>query len=169
MWHPRRLTALLASMACYRDSFTFFILWRGALQCVSWVPTEEPTNLLQGRNELFIPCLKWMQLVLFETMIPIYTAPTPQKISVLIFTAVTISDLRYTLNLRSLLVSTHFRIRNYILSPYRSIHEFVFDRQILRNLFEDSTSKPGIDKNTLSSACFFSNVGYYTQWMWGIS
>jgi hypothetical protein len=24
MWEPRRLTTLLAFMACYRDSFTFF-------------------------------------------------------------------------------------------------------------------------------------------------
>jgi hypothetical protein len=25
MWEPRRLTTLWASMACYRDSFTFFM------------------------------------------------------------------------------------------------------------------------------------------------
>jgi hypothetical protein len=28
MWEPRRLTTLWASTACYRDSFTFFFLFR---------------------------------------------------------------------------------------------------------------------------------------------
>jgi hypothetical protein len=29
MWEPRRLTTLWASMACYRDIFTFFICFHG--------------------------------------------------------------------------------------------------------------------------------------------
>jgi hypothetical protein len=27
MWEPRRLTTLWASTACYRDSFTFTLIW----------------------------------------------------------------------------------------------------------------------------------------------
>jgi hypothetical protein len=33
MWEPRRLTTLWASMACYRDSFAFYLYWLSRSTC----------------------------------------------------------------------------------------------------------------------------------------
>jgi hypothetical protein len=34
MWEPRRLTTLLASIACYRDSFTFYVIYIVSNECI---------------------------------------------------------------------------------------------------------------------------------------
>jgi hypothetical protein len=48
MWEPRRLTTLWASMACYRDSFTFFFFtfFRNVGELVDYtVRRRNPTKL----------------------------------------------------------------------------------------------------------------------------
>jgi hypothetical protein len=67
MWEPRRLTALWASMACYRDSFIFlsftantpYIHLRGyiiytdlniEINMIEYVEFEELKTLKQGRG-----------------------------------------------------------------------------------------------------------------------
>jgi hypothetical protein len=59
MWEPRRLTPLLASMACYRDSFTFTdydVVGRpGQLSNPPALPSSLPPAFLHSENHLHHP------------------------------------------------------------------------------------------------------------------
>jgi hypothetical protein len=44
MWEPRPLTTLWAFMACYRDNFTFFLLYRCLFNSVRWLHIHKPMH-----------------------------------------------------------------------------------------------------------------------------
>jgi hypothetical protein len=53
MWEPRRLTTLLISTACYRDSFTFYNNNNNSVQFfIIYVPSQQPQGQLQTQDSV---------------------------------------------------------------------------------------------------------------------